>query len=291
MKRAIKNLCQLPDDALFKEVETGISHIMDVVNRLDTAAEELHGTGRHYPSRVLEYFAAEEAAKVLILVDAVRCPKNKGEEKSRTLGYFYDHIAKGIYAKVCDWRPIDLAEVRKGVDDERREFYLDGPNDVDWIFPNSIAERRENRLYVGYVCEDTEESDQGEGYWTSPLNETRLSEFFSYHTPAVVELARALYQTNATTSDGLSVIAENWRNVDVRDEMRFDELERLNRRTLEALNDRGLLAPVSDQVQATVEMRWIYPLWILKLRMLEVEKKELLKELLEEQQRWHPDVY
>ena len=156
MKRAIKNLCQLPDDALFKEVETGISHIMDVVNRLDTAAEELHGTGRHYPSRVLEYFAAEEAAKVLILVDAVRCPKNKGEEKSRTLGYFYDHIAKGIYAKVCDWRPIDLAEVRKGVDDERREFYLDGPNDVDWIFPNSIAERRENRLYVGYVCEDTE---------------------------------------------------------------------------------------------------------------------------------------
>ena len=77
----------------------------------------------------------------------------------------------------------------------------------------------------------------------------------------------------------------------MRDEMRFDELERLNRRTLEALNDRGLLAPVSDQVQATVEMRWIYPLWILKLRMLEVEKKELLKELLEEQQRWHPDVY
>ena len=262
MKRAIKNLCQLPDDALFKDVETGISHIMDVVNTLDTAAEELHGTGCHYPSRVLEYFAAEEAAKVLILVDAVRCPKNKGAEKSRTLGYFYDHIAKGIYAKVCDWRPIDLAEVWKGVDDERRELYLDGPNDVDWIFPNSIAERRENRLYVGYICEIPRKAIREKP--TGHLRSMTLPDFlniYSYHTPAVVELARALYQTNATTSDGLSVIAEIWRNVDVRDEMRFDELKRLNRRTLEALNDRGLLVPVSNQVQATVEMRWIYPLW------------------------------
>ena len=141
---------------------------------------------------------------------------------------------------------------------------------------------------MGYFCEDTEENNHGEGYWTSPLNDVaRLSEFFSYHTSAVVDLACALQQTNATTSDGLSVIAEIWRNVDVRDEMRFDELERLNRHTLEALNDRGLLTPVSDQVQVTVEKHWIYPLWAFDLRMLEVEKKELL----EEQQRWHPDVY
>lgn len=287
MKRAIKNLCQLPDAALFKEVEIGIRHVMDAVNRLDTAAEELHGAGCPYPSRVLEYFAAEEAAKVLILVDAVRCPKNKGAEKSRTLGYFYNHIAKGIYAKVCDWRPMDLEEVRKGVNDERQEHYLDGPNDVDWIFPNSITERRESRLYVGYFCEDTGGNNHGEGYWTSPLNDdSRVSEFFSYRTPSVVELARALYQANATTSDGLSVIAGIWRNVDVRDEMRFDELERLNRRTLGVLNDRGLLAPVSNQVQATVEMRWIYPLWTLDLCMSKVEKKELL----EERQRCHPDV-
>ena len=287
MERAIKTLCQLSDAALFKEVETGIRHVMDAVNRMDTAAEELQRAGRHYPSRVLEYFAAEEAAKVLILIDAVRCPKNKGAEKSRTLGYFYDHIAKGIYAKVCEWRPVDLAEVRKGVDVQRRERYLDGPNDVDWIFPNSITERREKRLYVGYFCEDTEENNHGKGYWTSPLNDFRVSEYFSYRTPSVIELARALCQTNATTSDGLSVIARIWRNVDVRDDMQFGELKRLNRRTLEALNDRGLLAPVSDQVQVTVVNHWIYPLWTLELRMLRVEKKELL----EEKQRWYPDVY
>lgn len=288
MKRAIKNLCQLPDAALFKEVETGISHIVDVVNRLNAAAEGLHGSTRHYPSRVLEYLAAEEAAKVLILVDAVRCPKNKGEERSRTLGYFYDHIAKGIYAKVCDWRPMDLAEVRKGIDSERKERYLDGPNDVDWIFPNSITQQREDRLYVGYVCDDTEENNHGEGHWTSPLNEVaRLSEFLSYRTSAVVDLAFALHQTNATTSDGLSVIAEVWRNADVREEMRFDELERLNRHTLEELNDRGLLAPVSDQVLATVENHWIYPLWTLDLRVIKVEREELR----EVRERSHPDVY
>lgn len=288
MKRAIKNLCQLPDAALFKEVETGISRIMDVVNRLDAAAEGLHGNKHHYPSRVLEYLAAEEAAKILILIDAVRCPKNKGEEKSRTLGYFHDHIAKGIYAQVCNWHPMDLAEVRSGVDNERKERYLDGPNDVDWIFPNSIAKEREDRLYVGYVCDDTEENNHEEGYWTSPLNEVaRLSEFLSYRTSAVVDLACALHQTNATTSDGLSVIAEVWRNVDVRDEMRFDELEGLNRDTLKELNDRGLLAPVSNQVLVTVENHWIYPLWTLDLRVLKVKKEELR----EVRERSHPGVY
>lgn len=131
---------------------------------------------------------------------------------------------------------------------------------------------------MGYFCEDTGENNHGEGYWTSPLNDDfRVSEFFRYRTPSVVELARALYQCNATTSDGLSVVAEVWRNVDVRDEMRFDELERLNRHTLEVLNDRGLLTPISNQVQATVKMRWIYPLWPLDLRMLEVEKKSYRK--------------
>ena len=141
---------------------------------------------------------------------------------------------------------------------------------------------------MGYVCDDTEENNHGEGYWTSPLNDVaRVSEFFSYRTSAVVDLACALHQTNATTSDGLSVIAEVWRNVDVRDEMRFDELEGLNRRTLEELNDRGLLVPVSDQVLVTVENRWIYPLWTLDLRQLKVEREELR----EVRDRSHPDVY
>ena len=214
--------------------------------------------------------------------------KNRGEEKSRTLDYFYDHIAKGIYAKACSWCPIDLAEVRRGVDDERRERYLDGPNDIDWIFPNSIIQHREDRLYVGYFCEDTEENNHREGHWKSPLNDVaRLSEYFSYHTSAVVDLVRALRQTNATTSEGLSVIAEVWRDIDVPDEMRFDELESLNRRTLETLNERNLLAPGSIQAQVTVENHWIYPLWSLDLRKLRVEKKELL----EAQQQWHPDGY
>ena len=114
----------------------------------------------------------------------MRCPKNKGEEKTRTLGYFYDHIAKGIYAEVCNWRPMDFAEVRSNVDDERLERYLDGPNGVDWIFPNSITQQRENRLYVGYVCDDTEESAQGEGYWASPLNDASILAEFGYQTSA-----------------------------------------------------------------------------------------------------------
>jgi len=154
MERAIKDLCQLRDADLFKEIATGIGYIMDVVDGLDAAARRLSETGDHHPARVLGNLAEEEATKVPILVDAVRCPRTAQSERARMLGYFYDHLAKGIYAEVSKWSPMDFAEVMRGVEHQRVEHYLDGPNDVDWIFPNRITQRREDDLYVGYVRDD-----------------------------------------------------------------------------------------------------------------------------------------
>jgi hypothetical protein len=48
------------------------------------------------------------------------------------------------------------------VDLLRRNYYLDGPNDVDWLFRNEIMAEREERLYVDYV-----ETDDGD-MWISP---------------------------------------------------------------------------------------------------------------------------
>ena len=66
--------------------------------------------------------------------------RNRVEEKSRTLGYFHDHLAKGIYARACDWSPVvgDLAEMKRKVEEERKEYHLDGPNDVDWILETTF---------------------------------------------------------------------------------------------------------------------------------------------------------
>lgn len=99
MERAIKSLCQLPDTNLFDEIATGVDLIIESVRELYSASHGLRETDSHRAARVLRNLAEEEALKVLILVDAVRCPLDRQEEKSRALGYFYDHLAKGIYAE------------------------------------------------------------------------------------------------------------------------------------------------------------------------------------------------
>ena len=151
MERAIKKLQQLSSAKLFEEVAAGIGHIERVVDGLMAAAQDLAEGGRRYPARIFRNLAEEEAAKILILLDAVRCPRARQKERSRTLSYFYNHLAKGIYVEVSGWKPADFKEVRKGVDSLRASHYLDGPTDVDWIFPNDITQRREDDLYVGYL--------------------------------------------------------------------------------------------------------------------------------------------
>ncbi|OAF16927.1 hypothetical protein [Bradyrhizobium neotropicale] len=50
-------------------------------------------------AKVLEGFAKEEAAKILILMDAVRCPpKLIASKLNRIVGWFYDHLARLIIA-------------------------------------------------------------------------------------------------------------------------------------------------------------------------------------------------
>ncbi len=278
--KAIKDLCQRSEAVLFKEVATGIGHVMDSVNNLEAATRKLYEAGHHHPARVLEIFAEEEAAKVLILVDAVRCPPNKQKERSRTLGYFYDHLAKGIYAMASEWVPADFAEVKCHVNYMRGKYYLDGPNDVDWMFPNWIAQRREEDLYVGYIRDDL-----GEHHWVYPRATDTSGTY--YLAPTVIRLARTLHRTKATTPEGLSVIAEVWRPVEIRDEMRWlTEQRGLNRRTLEALKDRGLPVPELTQDEMRIWDNWVFPLWPLDLGML--NNKEELREI---QQQWVPYGY
>ncbi len=287
MERAIKDLCQFSDTKLFQEVATGIGHIIDAVNELDSAKHKLLNAEHFHPARIIANLATEEAAKVLILVDAVRCPPDKHKEKSRTLSYFHEHLAKGIYAKVADWRPVNFAEIMSGVNYERREYYLDGPNDVDWIFPNSITQQREDDLYVGYVRDDTEEGGKGDRYWAPPSSGDHLGPFFGHLTPAVIKLARALHQVKATTPEGLSVVAQIWRPVNMCAEMQIAEVRELNLLTLKKLENRNLLGPATDEVFSLIRNYWIFPLWPLELQKLKVKKEDLR----EVRRQWAPGSY
>ena len=275
MERAIKDLCQLSDADLFKELATGIGHVVAGAVELDAAARKLSKAGNHYPARVLRNLAEEEAAKVLILVDAARCPRARKPEMARTLGYFYSHLAKGIYAEVVNWRPIDFAEVCRGIENHLVEHYLDGPNDVDWIFPNAITRQREDDLYVGYVRDDGPDDNGGARYWAVPRSDDPIDSIMGYRTPAAVALTHALHLAQATTSEGLGIIAEIWREAHLRPEMRYDDRAKLSLRTLENLNHKGLLSPALNDVWSEIGNHWPFPLWPLDLAVRKVKKQAL----------------
>lgn len=167
MRTAIKDLLQLSDAQLFEQVATGIRLVVEHAESLESIAVRLIGIDEHRGAAIVRALAKEEAAKVLILVDLIRCPRNDQDARRRTTLAFRDHLAKEIYANSCRWRPVDFAELTTIVNRERQPYYLDGPNDVDWIFPNDAHGRRENRKYVDYVRDVTVEN--GEHDWVSPL--------------------------------------------------------------------------------------------------------------------------
>jgi hypothetical protein len=67
------------------------------------------------------------------------------------------------------WRPGSFSDLLSYLEDARKEYYLDGPNSVDWIFRNSILDTREGAFYVDYV-------QTHEGHvWVAPQDEASLS--------------------------------------------------------------------------------------------------------------------
>ena len=99
--RAIKDLTQLADPLFFAAISEGLGLIAKNVARLWDAASMLGENAMSHAASVLTVIAEEEAAKYLILMDAVRCPRQPADRLVRQLARFNDHLAKGIYARSC----------------------------------------------------------------------------------------------------------------------------------------------------------------------------------------------
>lgn len=268
--KAIRDLAQRSDGDFFQEVATGLDYIAHHVVGLDDEARFLSENKRVRGRRIARAVAVEEASKFLILLDAVRCPRRPPEMFSRQLGRFYDHLSKGLYAASLDWEPATFGEFTGWIDRERVEFYLDGPNDVDYIFPNDILYARATTFYVDYAETD-------EGYmWLDPSHRDRILDFgFRYHSPRVVQLVRSLHAVGLANAAALAVIAETWRPIGLTPDFHRRDLRDLNRRTLEALRSKNLLTEAPLGACASVIDRWLFPLWSLDLTPIKVDKADL----------------
>lgn len=128
--RAIHSLASLPHERLCEALAEGLSLLAEHVARLEESHAQLHETKQARAFLALQVLAEEEAAKFMILLDAVRAPRRDQGVKVRQRR-FHEHLPKGIYVRVYDMSPATYGEVVRFVDMMREKYYLDGPNEVD----------------------------------------------------------------------------------------------------------------------------------------------------------------
>ncbi len=260
VKRSIHTLEQLSDIALYEILSEGMPLIVDNATSLEETARRLYDIEEYRASEVMQGFAEEEAAKVLILVDYVRCPRS-WQQRSQVLKRFHGHVAKRIHAMACKYpRIASFRELSNLVETECRPWFLDGPNEVDWIFPNSIMEERERNLYVDYVRDVTDVA--GECHWTGPAPP---SPFLSqYQASNCVTLVRFLFETGAFSADGLAEIADVWKDFEPIPDTDRGELQQLIVETLHRLARRS--GAIDKETEHLIISHWPFPLWPLTMK-------------------------
>ena len=209
MRTAIKDLLQLSDARLFEQVATGIRLVVEHAESLESIAVRLIAIDEHRGATIVRALAKEESAKVLILVDLIRCPRNDQDAKGRTVAAFRDHLAKEIYGNSCRWRPVDFAEVTGIVNRERQPYYLDGPNDVDWIFPNDaqgrslVVARALHRVGMTTPEGLAVVADLWRGF--EPQPQTTRQELFERNWDSLVQVSEAQQNREVDPEDARSV--------------------------------------------------------------------------------------
>jgi AbiV family abortive infection protein len=277
--KAIQNLSQLSDEDLFAEIETGAELCAFNAQRIHKDSLVLDELEQPAGAEILRLAAEEEAAKVLILLDAVRCSRiEHAPEFSRQLQYFNDHLAKGIYAQYTWRQPHSFADVREWIDRERKQFYLDGPNGVDWIFYNDILRRREETIYVDYVQNDDIH------LWHDPRSLDDLGGSLASARNPTLRLVSALSDAGCLKSRALNLLARLWRQQPIEEALTTNLLFDLNVKTLETMNAAGLVLTQDQEVIDEIANRWLFPLYSLDLRKDGVN----IDDLREIQRNWSP---
>ena len=258
---AITNLGNQKPEHFRRDVALGIDNLVSNIRRLDASAQRASDDGDEPTASLLGNFADEEAAKVLILIDAVRCPWSEARARARTLKRWSKHLWKGIYTRACDWRPVNLSEAASYIEQEMQPFYLDGPLGVDWIFRNEIISERERQIYVDLVEDVTETGKEcQEPYWTRPQDFT--SSMRTYRTSMCVEVALALHAHGIASARGLEHVAAIWQPIDPGSIDSSDLFANI-KETLSAvrLDSAAVAVQEEDLPSPSPLANWVFPLW------------------------------
>lgn len=259
-----KRLCQLPEKERLIFIAEGLPIILDSAQGFWTASQQL---GEHpREAKVLRGFAEEEAAKILILMDAVRCPPKLISSKlNRIVGWFYDHLARLIYAEAVAWKPMHLAQLREYVDGQRRGHYIEGYAG-EYIMPNWAVYERESGLYA-----DVEAHQDGALCWSAPRRpDAGISSFGSFSPPAL-RVAEAMGRIGLFSPKALKATSDIWGSLEYRDKEDHHEGERLTEQLLTRLHKEGLIPDTAEEEHVGVLYRdWQIPMYNLDFSLIPV---------------------
>ena len=273
-----RRICQLPESRRLPFIADGLPVILESAQSFWRAAQQLSDHPRE--SEILRGFAEEEAAKILILMDAVRCPpKLIASKLNKLVGWFYDHLARLIYAEAATWKPMHLDQLREYVDQQRRAHYIEGYAG-EYIMPNWAVYGRESRLYA-----DVEAYQDGSVGWSAPCLPFRSDSLFYTFTPAALRVAEAMLQLGLFTPKGLQAMSEIWGSLEYRDKESHHDGGKLTEQLLKRVHAEGLiLEPAQDANVATLYGEWQIPMYNLELSILPVTLAELEAE--QEREYW-----
>ncbi len=269
--RQIRTLAQKSDKILFEELARGMQLTRENASRLWSASRAIRQADNLQASCILRIVAEEEEAKYLMLLDAARC--NRDNQLRHHLKRFYNHLARGIYARACSWKSSTYGEHIRYVDQERQKFYLDGPNDVDWIFRNSILEEREEVFYVDYI--EREDSFT----WVSPSDKISQDTLLKLNIPShAVSLVEMLDKAGYSSAAALEIVSQRWHDIKLDPEVHHAWVRQLMADELGEFDNKGISGTRDPQFINALVWNYTFPLHLADLSEISVSMEDLKEE-------------
>lgn len=273
--RQYAHIANAPKSEFFALVAEGMTAVADHTATLVASASRCLDAGDNLAGDILASVAREEAGKFLILLDAARIESRDQQARSSQLKRAGDHLAKSLYFEMSDLSPATLSEVERYFSEARKTHYLDGPNDMDWVFRNRALADREDAMYVDY-----QETD--EGYvWHKPV---ARGAGWGVRGQQVFDLINALVAAGFADESGLKIVNGIWSGVvptngqDGSRDTHWSEIEARNCGTIEALRAGGV--DIDARTASLIADRWTFP-----LHAVELSKVDTAKSIDEEKRR------
>jgi hypothetical protein len=269
-------ICNLPSDQRLKLIAEGLPIILGSARSLMAASEALSAFPRE--AAILKQHASEECAKILILLDVIRCPaKLLSSRIGKMMKWFYDHLARLIYADAQTWNAYSLKELQGYVDQERRSHYLEGEYS-EYILPNMVLYDRESALYADLMSDES-----GTLAWHAPsagFDTVRfdLDLMGMNDVPKGYPIVDALDAAGGLTSKGLEIIHTVWGAVPFSADVDWHLVDELRKETVNRFNAAGVVTDrATDDHAQILYRRWQVPMYEVDFSKVEVDLAALLK--------------